>query len=302
MKGLEISRSHWDGVVAPAVATRVPELLPRTAAGLVGEGSECFGFDDELSRDHDFDPSPCLWLSASDFAAHGESLVAILESLPPPPRSTLHTAESRGRRGVHETGTFYRRFLGLSRAPRTLDEWRGVPEAGLCAATNGELFADSPGHFSAIRRDLLAFYPEDLRLAKLSRRLHAAGQSGQYNWERSLRRGEAVAASLALAGFLDAALAITFLLARRFRPFPKWAHRALEGLPPPGPAVRSLLAELVAAPTSRVTDLIEEVSALLVAELRSQGLTEARGAFLVDHARPVAARIADSLLRRACGA
>ncbi|MBK9374515.1 MAG: DUF4037 domain-containing protein [Holophagales bacterium] len=207
-----------------------------------------------------------------------------------------------GRRGVHETGTFYRRFLGLSRAPRTLDEWRGVPEAGLCAATNGELFADSPGHFSAIRRDLLAFYPEDLRLAKLSRRLHAAGQSGQYNWERSLCRGEAVAASLALAGFLDAALAITFLLARRFRPFQKWAHRALEGLPPPGPAVRSLLAELVAAPSSRATDLIEEVSVLLVGELRSQGLTEARGAFLVDHARPVASRIADSLLRRACGA
>lgn len=302
MKGLALSRAHWDGVVAPALAIRFPALLPRIASGLVGEGSECFGFDDEVSRDHDFDPSPCLWLSASDFATHGETLVALLESLAPPARSPLLTPEGRGRRGVHETGAFYRRFLGLPRAPRTLDEWRAAPEAGLAAATNGELFVDPPGEFSSIRDELLAFYPEDLRLAKLARRLHAAGQSGQYNWERSLRRGETVAATLALAGFLDSALAITFLLARRFRPFPKWAHRALEGLPPPGPAVRSLLAELVAAPSSRAADLMEEVSVLLVGELRSQGLTEVRGTFLVDHAKPVASRIADPLLRRAGGA
>lgn len=302
MRGLEISRPYWHDIVAPAVATRFPSVLSRIAFGLVGEGSECFGFDDDLSRDHDFDPSPCLWLSASDFASYGDSLVALLESLPPPPRSPRLTPEGRGRRGVHETGAFYRRFLGLPRAPRTLDEWRAAPESGLAAATNGEVFVDALGEFSSIRVELLAFLPEDLRLARLARRLHAAGQSGQYNWERSLRRGETVAASLALAGFLDAALAIAFLLGRRFRPFPKWAHRALGALAPPGPALHGLLAELVTASSSRAADVIEEVSALLAGELCSQGLTEVRGSFLVDHAGPVASRITDPFLRRAGGA
>ncbi len=301
MRGLELSRPYWHEVVAPAVAARIPFLLPRVAAGLVGEGSECFGFDDDLSLDHDFDPSPCLWLPASEFASHGESLAALLESLPPPPRSPLLTPEGRGRRGVHETGAFYRRFLGLPRAPRTLDEWRAAPEPGLAAATNGELFVDPYGEFSSVREDLLAFYPEDLRLARLVRRLHAAGQSGQYNRARCLRRGEAVAASLALAGFVDGALAIAFLLARRFRPFSKWAHRALGALSPPGPALHGLLAELVDAPSPRAEDVIEEVAALLVGELRSQGLSEVPGAFLVDHARSVASRINDPILCRAAG-
>lgn len=305
MKGLELSRAHWDAVVAPAVAARLPALLPRLAAGLVGEGSECFGFDDDLSRDHDFDPSPCLWLSASDFATHGESLYALLGSLPPPPRSPLVTPDGGGRRGVHQTGAFYRRFLGLPRAPRTLEEWRAAPEAGLAAATNGEVFADPLAEFTAVRDDLLAFYPEDLRLARLARHLHAAGQSGQYNWARCLRRSEGVAAALALAEFVDATLAVAFLLARRYRPFSKWAHRALGDLPRPGPRLHALLAELVeasrAAP-ARGPRLVEEISALLADSLRAEGLSSTPSDFLVDHAREVAGRVSDPLLRRRAGA
>lgn len=302
MRGLEISRAHWEGVVAPAVAARLPSLFPRVAAGLVGEGSECFGFDDDLSRDHDFDPSPCLWLSAPDFAAHGASLAALVASLPPPARSPLLTPEGRGRRGVHEAGTFYRRFLGLPRAPRTPEEWVTAPEAGLAAASNGELFAAPPGEFTSARAALLAFYPEDLRLARLARRLHAAGQSGQYNLGRCLRRGEDVAALLAVAGFVDALIAAAFLLARRHRPFAKWAHRALADLPFPGPRLRALLAEVVTTPAGRRDCAVESAAALLAGELRVRGLSDATGTFLVDHARSVAGRVGDPRLRRLAGA
>ncbi len=305
MTGLLLSRAHWDGVVAPALAVRFPVLLPRIASGLVGEGSECFGFDDELSRDHDFDPTPCLWLRADDVAAHGAALASLLDSLPPPPRSERLTPEGSGRRGVHEAGAFYRRFLGLPRAPLTLDEWRAMPEAGLAAATNGEVFADPSGAFSAVRRELLAFYPEGLRLARLARRLHAAGQAGQYNWARCLSRGEHVAAALAVAEFVDAALAAAFFLARRYRPFSKWAHRALAGLPPPGPRLHALLADLVeTSPTapSRGLALVEEISSLLADSLRAEGLSSTSSDFLVDHARQIAERIEDPLLRRMAGA
>lgn len=63
MKGLDLSKLFYTEQVRPALAQRFPQLLPRIAAGLVGEGSQCFGYDDDLSQDHD-------WGAASVLMAH----------------------------------------------------------------------------------------------------------------------------------------------------------------------------------------------------------------------------------------
>ena len=54
MKGLELSRAFWENAVRPAIRETCPVLLPRLAAGLCGGGSDCLGYDDELSRDHGY--------------------------------------------------------------------------------------------------------------------------------------------------------------------------------------------------------------------------------------------------------
>lgn len=47
MKGLDLSRLYFAEICSPMLKDRFPGLFGRLGAGLVGVGSECFGFDDE---------------------------------------------------------------------------------------------------------------------------------------------------------------------------------------------------------------------------------------------------------------
>ena len=66
MNGLELSERFYLECGKPMLEEQFPALLPYLAAGLLGSGSECAGFDDETSRDHDFEPGFCLFLPGED--------------------------------------------------------------------------------------------------------------------------------------------------------------------------------------------------------------------------------------------
>ena len=51
-----------------------PAVADRIAAGIAGRGSECFGFDDEVSQDHDFSTGVTLWISEEDDLKYGVAL------------------------------------------------------------------------------------------------------------------------------------------------------------------------------------------------------------------------------------
>ena len=66
MKGLEIARAYYEQYGEPMLREKFPGLMPFVAAGLAGSGSECWGFDDEISRDHDFEPGFSLFLPGEE--------------------------------------------------------------------------------------------------------------------------------------------------------------------------------------------------------------------------------------------
>ena len=300
MKGLELARRFWLEQGRPLIEQNAPEALERIAVGLVGEGSECWGFDDETSRDHDWGPGFCIWLTEADDARFGETLARLYAALPEEYlgfRRLRVLPQTANRVGVMTVQSFYTRYLGRADRPETIREWRYVPESGLSVVTNGEVFQDGAGEFSAIRNALLDYFPEELRRKKLAMHCALAAQSGQYNYARCLAHGEPVAAEIALGEFLQHIHAVVFLLNRRYRPYYKWADRALRELPILGGVLPEKLRRCAISPEAR-PDTIEEISALVIAELHRQGLTESRSDFLLQHGEELQRNLTDELLRR----
>lgn len=300
MKGIELSRLYWQEAGRPAFAKELPELLERAAVGLVGEGSECFGFDDAISRDHDWGPGFCIWLTDADFVQYGAAAAAIYSALPKKYMGfeRMHILpQTQDRVGVMRIGSFFSRYTGFEAPPFTNAEWRMMPEAGLSVVTNGEVFHDPAGIFSNIRQEFMNYFPEDVRLKKLTAACVLAAQSGQYNYPRCIRRSEHVAAFQALATFIEQAQKIVFLLNKRYVPYYKWTHRMLGTLPLLGKTAAELLTSLTEDPMN-CQGAVEAFAAMIIDELKRQNLTDADSDFLLGHAEAVQRRITDPALRK----
>src|SRR5210317_1114616 len=82
MKGLNLAEAYYNAHGAKMIARQFGSFANRIAVGFAGPGSECFGFDDDISRDHDWGPGFCIWLTADDFKVIGADLQQAYESLP----------------------------------------------------------------------------------------------------------------------------------------------------------------------------------------------------------------------------
>ena len=305
MKGLELSRLFYEELVKPMLEQKFAAYVPRIAAGLVGEGSQCFGYDDEISRDHDWGASICLWLTADDYAACGTALQQALYDLPRGFRG-YPVSWVPGRNGVLEIGAFYKKYLAVDGVPATIGQWLHIPEHHLAVATNGEVFADPLGVFNAIRQDLQQGYPEDIRLKLLAARCMNIAQSGQYNYPRVMARGDKVAALLTEAEFVRNVISAVYLLNNRYAPFYKWMQYGVMQLPVLGQAAGSELQKLMAYPAPGMAEgdyyvqkieRMQDICAMLTEELRRQGLSNSMEASLLEHGMQVMQRIRHEGLR-----
>ena len=245
--GMELARNFWEQAGKPMLQSRYPDYAERIAVGLVGYGSECFGFDDALSRDHDFAPRFCLWLTDEDYAAIGTALQEDYEriahawrsehsSADLPDSPTTPRAQGTMRRdGVFRIGDFFETLTGYREAPPqdAPHEWLALDESTLATATNGRIFADALGIFSKTRQGF-TFMPEDVRLSLISRRLGMLSQAGQYNLPRMLQRGDGAAAMTSIHEFTQAAISLVFLVNNPvsvgYAPYYKWRFAALRRL------------------------------------------------------------------------
>ncbi len=302
MRGIELSREYYELYGVPMIDERFPEFVHVLAVGLCGSGSECFGYDDDISRDHDFDPGFCIFVPDTVDRADVFKLERAYASLPREFRGLMrHADTASGRRGVILQSDFFASRTGHADGALTMREWLRLPEHYLAEATNGAVFRDDDGTFTA-RRAYLSEMPADVQKKKLAGNLLLMSQSGHYNYARSFARGDRAAAQLAAIEYARRAMAASFNLDGRPQPFYKWAFRAFSELSPELSALSDALEYLITTDNDTSTyktklDVIHDVSAAIVKCARERGFVSIAHHDLTAAARDCNDKIADADVR-----
>ncbi|MEZ4725598.1 MAG: hypothetical protein R3E79_00510 [Caldilineaceae bacterium] len=84
MKGLEIAKDFYTEWGKDYLEKSFPDLAKRVAIGRIF-GSDVICADDEISKDHNWGPQFTIFLSAADYAAHGEKVAQVLNAAAPNP-------------------------------------------------------------------------------------------------------------------------------------------------------------------------------------------------------------------------
>lgn len=304
MTGLQESKKFYYDVGAPMIAREFADYERRIAVGLAGHGSECFGFDDEISRDHDFETGFCMWLTDEDEAKIGFALTRAYDRIKKEyggKKATHLSVAGHSAQGVMRIGDFYRPYTGSEGAPTTMREWLFTDSEYFAEATNGEVFRDDLGAFSAIRNTILTGMPEDVRLKKIAACAIRMAQTGQYNYSRCLSHHEEGAAAIALSEFVKNAIQVIFLINKRHCPYYKWMFRSMRGL--------ETLSDLAAPLEFLLTSdndkdginvkkgMIEDIALAVANEIKTQGLADCDGSYLEPYAYSVQRHIRSAELR-----
>jgi hypothetical protein len=274
IQGLELSRRYYAEVVGPWLARAFPSL--KHAAALIGYGSELIGFDDDMSRDHDFGARVQLFVPEADFDGCAETLVSRFTDIAPPSflgapttGSDRHRADASGddRHGL-EVWTVRRaatHWLAID-ADRPLQaiDWLGLAEQRLLAMTAGEVFRDDLGALTALR-DRLAYLPRDVWLYKLACQWRRIAEEQAFVGRAGFV-GDDLGSRVIAARLVRDLMRLAFLVERRYAPYPKWFGAAFARLACAG-AITPLLAQALGA-----TDWKEREDALAQAGFALAGL------------------------------
>ena len=306
---LDLCQGYYETYGKPMLEEKFAQYMDRIAVGLSGEGSECFGFEDEISKDHDCGPGFAMWMTQDVFEEIGGKLNEEYANLPKVFAGCIRneTAMGSGRCGAVRIDDFFARVLGGCVIPTEDEEWRQVEEYGLAAAVNGRVFSDPEGIFTGKREYLLQYYPRKIWMEKIARTLMKCAQSGQYNYGRMMARGDYVTAQIALAEYMKSMMQLVFLLNRKYAPYYKWQHKAMASLKIL-PEVGDILTAICDMPSQRdawkdyryngnpnpddmIAMSIEIIAKLVVNQLKEMKLSSSDEVYLEVQAKEVLKRM-----------
>ncbi len=273
IKGLQLCEQYYQQYGIPMLEN-FKEYLPYMAIGLCGEGSDCLGYDDELSHDHDFGPGFCIWLPKDIYDEIYMDLQKVYDDLP---QSFMGYQRDITPQAIHRVGV--QCIDDFFVYPQSDNDWLNIDEMTLLNCINGKIFIDNYGLVTKIRKKL-SYYPKRIQMIKLAENLHLMSQCGQYNYQRILKRHDKVALQLCLSSFIDATISVIYILNQKYKPYYKWSYYGLKDCTILND-IRQSLSLLIESDDKET--IMESICQRVIYELQRLNLTTCQSSFLDDH-------------------
>lgn len=293
MKGIELSKKFFNEYCFEKLNNKAPHLLNKINVGLVGEGSECFFLDDEISKDHDFDKGFSIFIEEKYYKKYKELLEDIYKSF------FDDNYVENNRKGIICTEDFYQKYTNKRYTPISNVDFLNIRESYLSVATNGEIFYGRENLFMEMRNYYKKFYPEDVVYKKLAAYLFQMAQAGQYNLLRSLKRNDKTAVFFAKNEFVNGTFGALYLLSKNYMPYYKLRKRYLESKNYyPKELFLDLENIIYEDDEEKLYYLVEKICAYVLNILEIREIVFTSESFLVSAAEEVTRRIKDPIISR----
>lgn len=273
----DTSRRFFREIVLPVLEREFPEETAQTAFGLFGYGSEAYGMDDEISRDHHWGLRIDALMPASVFRDRRDAIMACVAAALPASFEGIPLREG------HVSGAglapdslegFLVRTIGAPRPPRNDADWLRVPEEDIHHVINGEVWHDRSGEFTRIREVFEGYYPDTVWRRRIAHWCRYYSGMGTYALKRALIRRNELYAVTAFGKAIRWGVQLAFLLDRLYFPYDKWLWAYFERLPRLYGPLKPPVEEAVRLETGweRKLELLDVISDILDATLVADGL------------------------------
>ncbi len=260
LSGLILSERFYKEVVKEKIENNYPNL--DYAAGLIGQGSEVLGYDDNISTDHHWGPRFHIFLKDEDFKAYHLKIKELLrQTLPtsflgysthwsePDPNDSMNQfleekdkSPINHRIEIYTVKSYLRENLSVPSPELSELEWVSIPEQILLEFTSGKVFYDSYGDLTQARK-ALAYYPHSIWLFKIVAQLDRISQEMAFIG-RTGETGDNLGSLIETNRLVKFIMEMAFILEKKYIPYPKWFGKAFEGLSL-APVLKPILTETV---------------------------------------------------------
>jgi Domain of unknown function (DUF4037) len=287
--GSELARDFHADVVGPLLAQAMPGL--RYAVGRLGSGSDVLGFDDAMSRDHDWGCRLTLLVDETDRAAVPQVSARLEEELPESYRGLpvrfpvtwdpgpTHNVE------VATVSDFAVSRLGIDPTVElSAPDWLILTGQSVLEVTGGPVFADRTAQLAQVRTKL-RWYPRDVELYVLAAGWRRLSQEMPMIG-RTAERGDELGSRLLSTRLAGDLMWLALTLSREWPPYPKWQGTAFRALRVAADLDGPLTAAATAADWRGREDALASACEILLDTQRAQGLPAPASAVIPFWDRP----------------